>query len=135
MVVAVAEDWDGRGAAASARSRCCSRDIDRTRCCASSAAVSCRLWTARCGGIPDGFALAAYRDGAGALHLPLARGRIRWVRRADERGMLVLYGGRRALELGYDEELERLDSSAAASPSTKVASRPMTSIGQRRARR
>ena len=48
--------------------------------------------------IPAGFALEVYRDAAGELHLPLARGRISWVRRADERGMLALHG--RRLPLG-----------------------------------
>jgi transposase len=48
--------------------------------------------------IPEGFRLEAYRDTAGELHLPLARGRISWVRRADERGTLALL--RRRLPLG-----------------------------------
>lgn len=48
--------------------------------------------------IPQGFSLDRYRDAAGDLHFPLARGRISWVRRADERGMLPLLG--RRLPLG-----------------------------------
>ena len=48
--------------------------------------------------IPKGFTLERYRDAAGALQLPLARGRISWVRRADERGVLALLG--RRLPLG-----------------------------------
>ena len=48
--------------------------------------------------IPAGFSLERYRDAAGELHLPLARGRISWVRRADERGNLAVMG--RRLPLG-----------------------------------
>lgn len=48
--------------------------------------------------IPAGFTLDVYRDAAGELRLPLARGRISWVRRVDERGMLALHG--RRLPLG-----------------------------------
>lgn len=48
--------------------------------------------------IPAGFRLERYRDAAGELHLPLARGRISWVRRADERGNLGVMG--RRLPLG-----------------------------------
>ncbi len=48
--------------------------------------------------IPASFRLDAYRDAAGELRLPLARGRISWVRRADERGALALLG--RRLPLG-----------------------------------
>ena len=48
--------------------------------------------------IPQGFSLDRHRDAAGALRLPLARGRISWVRRADERGVLPLLG--RRLPLG-----------------------------------
>lgn len=48
--------------------------------------------------IPAGFSLERYRDAAGELHLPLARGRISWVRRADERGNLGVMG--RRLPLG-----------------------------------
>lgn len=48
--------------------------------------------------IPAGFALEAYRDADGELHLPLARGRISWVRRTDERGILAVLG--RRLPLG-----------------------------------
>ncbi len=47
--------------------------------------------------IPQGFRLDQFRDGAGELHLPLARGRISWVRRADERGTLALHGRRLSL--------------------------------------
>ncbi|HAF11517.1 MAG TPA: hypothetical protein DCK98_15745 [Chloroflexi bacterium] len=48
--------------------------------------------------IPAGFSLERYRDAEGELHLPLARGRISWVRRADERGNLGVMG--RRLPLG-----------------------------------
>jgi transposase len=48
--------------------------------------------------IPAGFSLQRYRDAAGELRLPLARGRISWVRRADERGNLGVMG--RRLPLG-----------------------------------
>jgi transposase len=48
--------------------------------------------------LPGGFSLAAYRDAQGDLRLPLARGRITWVRRADEHGRLRLLG--RQLPLG-----------------------------------
>jgi Homeodomain-like domain len=48
--------------------------------------------------MPKGFALDRFRDDAGDLRLPLARGRISWVRRADERGTLLLH--RRHLALG-----------------------------------
>lgn len=48
--------------------------------------------------IPSEFTLNQYREAAGALSLPLARGRISWVRRADERGELRLLG--RRLPLG-----------------------------------
>lgn len=47
--------------------------------------------------MPQGFTLDRYRDAAGELHLPLARGRISWVRRADEHGTLALHGRRLAL--------------------------------------
>ncbi len=48
--------------------------------------------------IPAGFSLDRYRDADGELRLPLARGRISWVRRVDERGTLALLG--RRLRLG-----------------------------------
>ena len=48
--------------------------------------------------LPGGFSLQAYRDAEDELHLPLARGRISWVRRADEHGRLRLLG--RRLPLG-----------------------------------
>jgi len=48
--------------------------------------------------IPAAFKLDAFRDAAGELRLPLARGRISWVRRADERGNLGVMG--RRLPLG-----------------------------------
>ena len=48
--------------------------------------------------LPAGFSLERYRDADGELHLPLARGRISWVRLADERGTLALHG--RRLPLG-----------------------------------
>lgn len=47
--------------------------------------------------IPADFSLERYRDAAGELHLPLARGRISWVRRTDERGTLLLHGRRLAV--------------------------------------
>ena len=48
--------------------------------------------------LPARFSLDDYRDARGELHLPLARGRVVWVRRADEHGVLRLLG--RALRLG-----------------------------------
>lgn len=48
--------------------------------------------------IPAAFTLDRYRDRSGELRLPLARGRISWVRRADECGTLALLG--RRLPLG-----------------------------------
>jgi len=47
--------------------------------------------------LPPGFSLDRFRDAAGELHLPLARGRISWVRRADEHGAVALHGRRLAL--------------------------------------
>ena len=47
--------------------------------------------------IPQSFKLETYRDAAGLLRLPLARGRISWVRRVDEQGTLRLHGRRFAL--------------------------------------
>ncbi len=38
--------------------------------------------------IPAGFSLDAYRDAEGELRLPLARGRISWVRRVGDDGEL-----------------------------------------------
>lgn len=49
--------------------------------------------------IPEGFSLDHYRDAAGELRLPLARGRISWVRPVDEHGTLRLLG--RRLSLGH----------------------------------
>jgi len=48
--------------------------------------------------LPRGFTLKPYRDGLGELRIPLARGRISWVRRADEHGALEILGHR--LRLG-----------------------------------
>lgn len=48
--------------------------------------------------LPRDFTLQAYRDGLGELRFPLARGRISWVRRADEDGRLEILGHR--LRLG-----------------------------------
>lgn len=48
--------------------------------------------------LPRGFTLKTYRDALGELRFPLARGRISWVRRADEYGGLELLGHR--LRLG-----------------------------------
>lgn len=48
--------------------------------------------------LPRGFRLGDYRDGLGELRFPLSRGRISWVRRADERGQLEILGHR--LRLG-----------------------------------
>lgn len=42
--------------------------------------------------LPAGFALDAYRDAAGELRIPLARGRISWVRRVDEHGGVWIAG-------------------------------------------
>lgn len=50
--------------------------------------------------IPAGFALDAFRNAAGELRLPLARGRISWVRRTDEHGTLALHGRRLPLGRG-----------------------------------
>jgi len=47
--------------------------------------------------IPEGFSLDRYRDAAGELRLPLARGRISWVRPVDEHGRLRLLGRRLSL--------------------------------------
>jgi Integrase core domain len=47
--------------------------------------------------LPTGFSLDAYRDAAGELRLPLARGRISWVRPVDEHGTLQLLDRRLAL--------------------------------------
>lgn len=44
--------------------------------------------------LPKGFSLDRYRDARGELRLPLARGRISWVRRADERGEVWIAGER-----------------------------------------
>ncbi|MEK7862523.1 MAG: helix-turn-helix domain-containing protein [Chloroflexota bacterium] len=51
--------------------------------------------------LPRGFTLQTYRNEMGELRFPLARGRISWVRRADEDGRLQILGhqlrlGRRA---------------------------------------
>lgn len=48
--------------------------------------------------LPRGFALKPYRDALGELRFPLARGRLSWVRRADEHGGLEILGHR--LRLG-----------------------------------
>ena len=48
--------------------------------------------------LPGGFTLKTYRDSLGELRFPLARGRISWVRRADEHGRLEILGHR--LRLG-----------------------------------
>lgn len=42
--------------------------------------------------IPSSFSLDAYRDERGELRLPLARGRISWVRRVDEQGGVWIAG-------------------------------------------
>ena len=42
--------------------------------------------------LPAGFTLDAYRDAAGELCLPLARGRVSWVRRVDEHGGVWIAG-------------------------------------------
>ncbi len=44
--------------------------------------------------LPPGFTLAAYRDAHGTLALPLARGRISFVRRVDRAGSIALPGQR-----------------------------------------
>jgi len=51
------------------------------------------LATARRRRLPHGFTLAAYRDTHGILHLPLARGRISFVRRVSATGTVLLPGG------------------------------------------
>lgn len=43
--------------------------------------------------VPSGFSLAPYRDAHGALYLPLARGRISFVRRVGGAGTIELPGG------------------------------------------
>jgi len=43
--------------------------------------------------VPPGFSLAVYRDSQGALHLPLARGRVSFVRRVGGTGTIELPGG------------------------------------------
>ena len=48
---------------------------------------------AQCRPLPPGFTLARYRDPRGALHLPLARGRLSFVRRVTEAGSIALPGG------------------------------------------
>ncbi|MDE3097649.1 MAG: helix-turn-helix domain-containing protein [Chloroflexota bacterium] len=53
--------------------------------------------------IPRGFSLDAYRDAAGELRLPLARGRISWVRRVAEDGELRILGHRLRLRRAANE--------------------------------
>lgn len=53
--------------------------------------------------IPSGFALDAYRDAAGELRLPLARGRISWVRRVAEDGALRIIDHRLRLRRAANE--------------------------------
>ncbi len=55
--------------------------------------------------LPRGFILARYRDARGRLRLPLARGRISFIRRVDEDGRIEIngkaYGLRRSLARQY----------------------------------
>jgi hypothetical protein len=53
--------------------------------------------------IPSGFSLGAYRDAQGELRLPLARGRISWVRRVDEDGELRIIDHRLRLRRAANE--------------------------------
>ena len=53
--------------------------------------------------IPAGFSLDAYRDADGELRLPLARGRISWVRRVAEDGELRILGHRLRLRRAANE--------------------------------
>ncbi|MDE3097746.1 MAG: helix-turn-helix domain-containing protein [Chloroflexota bacterium] len=53
--------------------------------------------------IPRGFSLDAYRDAAGELRLPLARGRISWVRRVAEDGELQIIDHRLRLRRAANE--------------------------------
>lgn len=53
--------------------------------------------------IPAGFSLDAYRDAAGELRVPLARGRISWVRRVDEDGELRIIDHRVRLRRAANE--------------------------------
>jgi hypothetical protein len=48
---------------------------------------------AQCRPLPPGFSLTRYRDARGVLHLPLARGRISFVRRVSDAGTIDLPGG------------------------------------------
>ncbi len=66
--------------------------------------------------IPAGFALETYRDAAGELHLPLARGRMSWARRADERGTLALHG--RRLSLGRTAANQYVVATLSTGPAT-----------------
>lgn len=77
--------------------------------------------------LPAGFALDRYRDADGALRLPLARGRISWVRRVAEDGELRIIDHRlrlrraaneyvvATLATGRDELVIRLDGKIIAS--------------------
>lgn len=53
--------------------------------------------------IPVGFSLERYRNAAGELRLPLARGRISWVRRVAENGELRILGHRLRLRRAANE--------------------------------
>lgn len=53
--------------------------------------------------IPSGFSLDRYRDAAGELRLPLARGRISWVRRVAEDGELRIIDHRLRLRRAANE--------------------------------
>jgi len=53
--------------------------------------------------IPAGFSLDPYRDAAGELRLPLARGRINWVRRVAEDGELRILDHRLRLRRAANE--------------------------------
>lgn len=53
--------------------------------------------------VPAGFSLDCYRDAAGELRLPLARGRISWVRRVAEDGELRILDHRLRLRRAASE--------------------------------
>jgi winged helix-turn helix protein len=95
--------------------------------------------------IPNGFSLGAYRDAAGELRLPLARGRISWVRRVAEDGELRIVDHRlrlrraaneyvvATLATGRDELTVQLDGRVIASyrhPIDEKVIRPLVSHGR-----
>ncbi|MCH7916228.1 MAG: hypothetical protein IH856_24860 [Deltaproteobacteria bacterium] len=42
--------------------------------------------------MPEGFCLKRYRDPRGHLHLPMARGRVSWIRKVDGSGYIEVNG-------------------------------------------